>query len=240
LGGKLRSKLSLILLIVFVQLTLYPVRGYSQNTGSWNHSYYREYDVDDFRSYGPANQILDFDNLDYPLLNAAIFYESNRMRIQNGVKSFIHSRALEEAAFLHAKDMAELNFFSHHNPYDGEKRTPFQRMALFGIDGGHRAENIAEMFGIQYEPGTQIMQPEKGAKVFRTYRTGTVIQNHTYISFSEALLRGWMKSPGHRANIMKENLKYLGCGAFHYEDASFFDIDQFKAVQNFASQAEGQ
>ncbi len=113
-------------------------------------------------------------------------------------------------------------------------------MALFGVDGGYRGENIAEMFGIQYEPGTPIMQPVKGEKIFRTFSTGSVIENHTYISFSEALLQGWMKSPGHRANILNNNFKYLGCGAFHYEDASFFDIDQFKAVQNFASQINTQ
>jgi uncharacterized protein YkwD len=215
---------------------LHQHSGYSQHTSVWNYSYYLEFDVDDFRSYGPANRTLDFDNLDYPLLSAAIFYETNRKRIKNGKKAFIYSRALEEAAFMHAQDMAELQFFSHHNPFDREKRTPFQRMALFGIDGGYRAENIAEMFGIQYEPGTPIMQPEKGGKIFRIFSTGSIIENHTYISYSEALLRGWMKSPGHRANILNDTLKYLGCGAFHYEDASFFDIDQFKAVQNFASQ----
>jgi len=240
LSGKFKNKLGLIFLIFLVLLSLHPDIGYSQNTSIWNYSNYQEFDLDDFRSYGPANRILDFDNLDYPLLSAAIYYESNRMRMKNGKKPFIYSRALEEAAFMHAKDMAELNFLSHENPYDREKRTPFQRMALFGVDGEYMAENIAEMFGIQYESGTPIMQPEKGEKIFRTFSTGSVIENHTYISFSEALLRGWMKSPGHRANILNDNLKYLGCGAFHYENASFFDIDQFKAVQNFASQIDTQ
>jgi len=106
---------------------------------------------------------------------------------------------------------------------------------MFGVEEGYRAENISEMFGIRYEQGTMLVPPDRGSTVFRDYSTGKPIPNHTYLSFAETLLGEWMKSTGHRANILNVNLHYLGCGAYHYRNESFYGMDQFKAVQNFAS-----
>jgi uncharacterized protein YkwD len=201
----------------------------------WNDSFYDAFDAEGFRNYEPAGQPIDFDNIDYGLLNAAIFYETNRVRLKHGKPVFRHARPLEEAALLHARDMVQLWFFSHQNPHEPEKRTLSQRLALFGVEGGYRAENISEAFGIRYTQGTSIIPPERGSSIFRYYETGKVIPNHSYISFAEALLQRWMDSAGHRANVLSERFNYLGCGAFHYRNEAFYGIDQFKAVQNFAS-----
>jgi uncharacterized protein YkwD len=201
----------------------------------WDESFYSRYDADAFQHYRYAQQAIDFENIHYPLLNAAIFYTTNHMRLSHDRPSFMHAQSLEEAAFMHARDMVRLNFFSHQNPHEPKKKTFSQRLAMFGVEEGYRAENISEMFGIRYEQGASLIPPDSTNGVFRDYVTGEPIQNHTYLSFAMALLEGWMKSSGHRANILNGNLIYLGCGAYHYRNESFYGMDQFKAVQNFAS-----
>lgn len=42
----------------------------------------------------------------------------------------------------------------------------------------------------------------------------------------------WMKSKGHRANILRANMTYLGCGVAFYRDGDYFYV---KATQNFIS-----
>ena len=147
----------------------------------------------------------------------------------------MHAQPLEEAAFMHAKDMVRLDFFSHTNPHESEKRTFAQRLAMYGVEQGYRAENLSEMFGIRYEQGSSLIPPDTAGGGFRDFKTGRPIPKHTYLSFAITLLKGWMNSSGHRANILNRKLIYLGCGAHHYRNQSFYGMDQFKAVQNFSS-----
>jgi uncharacterized protein YkwD len=180
---------------------------------------YDQYSASQFRSYGPANKQIDFSQIDYPLLNAAIFYETNRRRGQYGLHPYKHSAAMERAAFMHSIDMARGNFFSHNNYSDSRKREPSDRTALFGGDGA--GENIASTFGIQYEAGTRVSSISS-------------IPPHTYISFAAALLEGWMQSPGHKANILDSNgygYEYLGCGAYPIPGDEW---RMFYATQNFS------
>jgi uncharacterized protein YkwD len=201
----------------------------------WDESLYGTYDAASFGNYAHAREPIDFDNIHYNLLNAAIFYETNRMRLKHGRDPFIHAQSLEDAAFMHATDMVRFNFLSHTNPHESKKRTFTQRLAMFGVEQGYRAENISEMFGIRYVPGSPLIPPDTAGAAFKDFNTGKPIQRHSYLTLAEALLNGWMNSSGHRANILNSNLIYLGCGAYHYKNKSFYGMDQFKAVQNFAS-----
>lgn len=185
---------------------------------------YDQFTVSEFKNYGPANKQIDFENIDFPLLNAAIFYETNRMRQKYGRKPYNHSVAMERAALMHTLDMAAGNFFSHQNPRNPEKREPSDRTALFG--GGAAGENIATTFGIQYKAGTAVSSISS-------------IPPHTYNSFAEALVDSWMHSPGHRANILDEygiGYKYLGCGAYPVPNDRWH---KFYATQNFSFSAKG-
>ena len=221
----------LVIMLFFSAVPLFSLA----DQGVWHESYYSRYDADTFQSYRYAKMAIDFDNIHHDLLNAAIFYATNNMRLAHGMAPFIHAQSLEEAAFMHASDMARLRFFSHNNPYESEKKTFQQRLATHGVDQGYRAENISEMFGIRYEQGRSIIPPDAKGGDFRDFETGKPIPVHTYHSIAKALLKGWMNSSGHRANILNGKLIYLGCGARHYQNESFFGMDQFKAVQNFAS-----
>ena len=206
-----------------------------QSQGLWNDSMYSRFTFDDFAHYEPSGREIDFSAVDYPLLNAAIFYETNRRRKRSGRTVFLHSPALERAASLHSRDMVEKSFFSHENPYDGKKRTPLLRMSASGIEGGYVAENIAEAFGIRYNAGSPVVPPEGEGGPFKDFTTGKVIPPHTYRSLAESVVEGWMRSPPHRANILDPALRYLGCGAHHYRNGSFYGLHQFKVTQNFSS-----
>ena len=87
----------------------------------WNSAFYQKYDFESFSKSRLANQKIDIKNIDYPLLHAAIFYETNRQRIINEMPPFQYSAALEKAARQHSIDMVRRNFFSHESPVRGKK-----------------------------------------------------------------------------------------------------------------------
>ncbi len=237
--------ISLSALLFLAASTSIYVEGATQS--NWNDSMYSRYNYSTFQAYAPANQAIDFKNIDYELLCAAIFYATNKERVNGtttspdsggtslNLKPFEYSQYLKYSAQMHAYDMVANNFFDHENPYDSTKKTPFDRMSLCYVTGGMRAENIADVFGIAYQAGSNFIPPNRGSSVFVDGVTKKPIPPHTYNSFSQALLSDWMHSPGHRANILEKQLVYLGCGAAFYNDPECYGIQKFKCVQNFGS-----
>ena len=96
---------------------------------NWDDSKYSQYTWETFKNYGPANSEIDFKNIDYELLCAAIHYATNEQRVNFNLPPFGYSYYLKGAAMLHAYDMVKDNFFAHENPNDPAKKTPFDRMA---------------------------------------------------------------------------------------------------------------
>ncbi|HPZ09687.1 MAG TPA: CAP domain-containing protein [Candidatus Eremiobacteraeota bacterium] len=237
-----------ILLIFSIFIVFRPNQVASGSTQSnWSDSMYLQYNYSSFTTYNPANQMIDFKNIDYELLCAAIFYASNKERVTAtssspnpggnplNLPAFQYSQYLKYSAQMHAYDMVKNNFFSHENPYDKTKTTPFDRMGLCYVTGGIRAENIAIAFGIAYYEGNQFYPPSKSNPAFLDSKTKQPIPNHTYNSFAKELLNGWMHSPSHKKNILNKYLIYLGCGAGFYNDAESYGMPKFKCVQNFGS-----
>jgi uncharacterized protein YkwD len=216
--------------LLFILLT----NNYSGGFETWSDSDYEIYDYVSFATMPAANGRVDMNNIDYPLLDAAIFYETNRRRVENNRKPFLHSPALEKAATGHSRDMVAHNFFSHTSPVKG-KETMRKRLALVGITRATTGENIANTFGIEYEAGKSVYTPPQNGGYFSYEYKGEPIQNHTYLGLAKAALDMWMHSPGHRANILNPKFTYLGAGAAHYNNSGFFDMDYFKLTQNFAS-----
>ena len=90
----------------------------------------------EFKNYAPANETIDYDSINYGLLNAAIFHDTNIIRQENSQSILEHSQALERAAQGHSEDMINQNFFAHDNPNTG--KSPFDRMADEGVTDGYR------------------------------------------------------------------------------------------------------
>lgn len=190
---------------------------------------------DEFFRIKRVQQPIDLSNIDQELLSAAVFQETNRIRKEHRLASLAHVPGLEEAARMHARNMAEGNYLSHTNPEDPERRTPWDRVRLAGLDPSYVAENVATHFGIQYEPGTEVYIIEKeGRAEYRETRDSPPIPNHTYRTFAKTLLAQWMDSTGHRRNILSERAESLGaaCAKGNREG-----MPKFYCVQVFAGDA---
>ena len=201
----------------------------------WKDSYYATFTPAKFREYGPAQERFDFKNLDYDLLSAAIFFETNRRRAEYRKKPFLYSPALRKAAFEHSKDMVEDGFYSHENPIRPQKRTLPLRLAQVGISKCAMSENIA------FQPGRRFPIIERSNERTR-YRIDLEkpARPCTYLEFAESLVDGWMRSPGHRSNILSGETTYLGAGAYHWlkkvrkSEHRTYQTNYFKCCQDFA------
>lgn len=193
--------------------------------------YYTGLNVNNFRKDKSLNESMDFNNLDFERIHAAVFWVTNEQRYKNKLKVLGYSPQLEKIATMHSKDMYEKNFFSHENKKDKKKLTPNNRAALVGVINPFIAENIAEAFGLQYKPETNVYILASGQFSYKS--GGDPIPPHTYLTFADALVKSWMNSPGHKKNILSENAVQLGCGVFFYRDKEFNQMPSFKATQNF-------
>ncbi|GBF43213.1 cysteine-rich secretory family protein [Leptospira ellinghausenii] len=203
------------------------------DSDKWKVEQYESFNEDTFPSYGPANATIDFAKVDYPLLNAAIFYVTSKERKQLGLRPFKYSERCEQAAFGHAQDMVTYDFYSHTSTVNG-KETLKDRLDLVGVSETYSAENIINAFGIQYQSGRPVFTPaQNGGQFFSYTKAGTPIPNHTYLSLAKAVVEVWFNSPGHRKNILNPEFNYMGAGAYFYKDKKFFDVDKVKAVQVF-------
>jgi uncharacterized protein YkwD len=148
------------------------------------------------------------------LMSTAIFHETNRVRGQLGLPAFTHLPELDEAADLKAAVGVVQRELVHENPLPSTA-TPADRVRAVGLDFREVAENIARL-GVFDLPGgsTQVaVRQRDGRTEFLHPGTNRLVANQSYAAFAAAVVRSWMNSPGHRANIVNPRLTSLGCAA---------------------------
>ena len=198
----------------------------------WKHSDYNSTNTGNFRSDPQFSRTIDPDNLDNGLLNAAVFFVTNEERGKLGLPPLKHAIELETAAWHHSKRMAEKNFFSHFDR-DPARKDPNKRGALAGISNPIIAENIATAHGIKIKPGSPVYPLNVSRGEFSETHGGPPIPYHSYLSFAEEIVKQWMNSPGHRANILSRNGVELGCGIYCFRDRNFNNIYKCIGTQKF-------
>ena len=191
-------------LILFLFL---PIFSFGQvGLHDWDDTFYEKHKPSTFKNLEIAHQLIDTNNIDYELFNAAVFYCTNIQRTKHEKKPFKHSRLLEKAAQDHSKNMVTYNFFSHTSTVRG-KTSMTDRLTAVGLsEYGAWAENIA----ISNDT------------------------NPTYWSFALKLVDQWMNSEGHKKNILNSNYNYLGCGAYYYK-FEYGTYHYLKSTQTFSS-----
>lgn len=117
---------SAILSVLF--LCIAPMSLHAQ---SWNESMYNSYSYRTYTQYAPLNEVINPSLFDARLLNAAVFYETNRQRVLNNRTPFRYDYALEVCAHNHTYDMVTQDFFSHTSTVPG-KKTMSDRMRQVG------------------------------------------------------------------------------------------------------------
>lgn len=171
-----------------------------------NDSLYIDYTYESFLKLDILKKKIDYKNIDYDLLNATIFYLTNKERDQHGKFRFKYSKALNQSAQAHSEDMVNYHFYSHISRVKGKKTLP-ERLKLVGLVNVSCSENIASC----------------------------TVSFPTYLSLSESFVFGWMNSPPHRANILSESFNYLGCGTYNYNPENRRQYNLF-GTQNFSSE----
>lgn len=168
---------------------------------SWNN----------FSRLEAARKEIDLRKPNTNLLLSAVFHATNAQRVQHGLKPLRYDKRAERAAALQSGIMRDTGRISHENPHSRNYRTLEDRAKAARLDFRLIAENLATAFGYNYESGRSFYtRKERGKEVFSYKPRGEPIRPHTYISFAEALVDGWMRSPGHRKNILLKEAEFIG------------------------------
>ncbi|MDF1814287.1 MAG: carboxypeptidase regulatory-like domain-containing protein [Verrucomicrobiales bacterium] len=183
-----------------------------------------------FRSNSALNTPLNSRSPDKASVQLAIALVTNEIRKRNGRTELAISSPLANAAQMHAEDMKTYDFFSHNNPKDHAKFDPARRAQMHGIANPNISENINQGFSIKYNPGASV-RPLGGGK-FADLQ-GRRLTNHTPLSLADALLKTWMESSGHKANILDPSAVEIGCGIAFFSDPGFHNMPSVYAVQKF-------
>lgn len=168
-------------------------------------------------SHGSASGATELrmdESFKYPaILNAEVLWMTNQQRIKNGLPTLEFSEGLQRTATIHSRQMQKHQFFSHENPYDNRLRTLSDRINVvkdcqletFRTFG----ENIAKYPMLKANVSYSV-HLEDGKPHFHTGK-GELLP-YTCTEFAQAVVEGWMNSPGHRANILNPYFEFIGCG----------------------------
>ena len=217
---------------VVLFFTLLAVTSYNLLCQNWNSTMYEKYDYKTVVKYAPANYKIDTQNVDIPLLNALVFYETNRQRVLNHLPEFVFSSQLEKCAQGHSDDMNHYSFFSHTSVVKG-KENMTDRLKQVGLVNITCAENINNYYMMPFNNKPYYPPSEKGRFEFVD---GKPIELFTYEEMAVALVDAWMHSPGHRANILNSALKRLGVGnSVYYKGEGIDRVPYVYSTQNFGT-----
>jgi uncharacterized protein YkwD len=141
----------------------------------------------------------------------------NNERRKHGLSPLKWDDTLSGIAKNHSTDMAKRNYFSHNSPEGHDFSYRYQQEAYScAVPAGNiiygGAENIFQ--NNLYDSITAL-----NGKAFYDWNSSEKI--------AETTVQGWMKSPGHRRNILMPHWKHEGIGVFIAPD------DKVYITQNF-------
>lgn len=164
----------------------------------------------------------DSNNLaDAPPFDAAtleqLFHEGvNAERAAQGLPPLEWLESARPLARSHSADMAARDFFAHVNPEGEDPSARALRLGIACPDGGGFGENLAR---------TALYD----GILTRTFPTH-VETEYEWTSMEEvtsSIMRGWMESPGHRANILEPGYTSHALGVVMTEDFQIYITDNF-------------
>lgn len=211
------------------RLLLYSVLA----VAGWAAPVWQQEPPDKFAARPEVQAPVDWANLDQPLMVAAIFHETNRVRRQLGLVAFTHLAQLDEAADLKAVIGTLQGGLTHENPLP-LTATPTDRVRAVGLVHREVAENIGRLGLLDLPAGrTQVgVRQREGRDEYYHLDSKQPVGRRTYAAFAAAVVAAWMNSPPHRANIVNPALVSLGCGARPCRDLAN-GHEQIYAVQVF-------
>jgi len=196
----------------------------------WGDAFYAPFHTSEYASGASLTIPSRAEDVDTGLLSAAVFVETNAARTREGVPAVEFQPQLRQAAQDFAQDMVRLNFFAHEGP-DPSRRTWDDRMRLVGLTTPSGGENIAMVIGLEYPSGRPFSLPSSPGDPYRDPQ-GVVIPIRTYQGLAQAVVKDWLASPQHRANLLDRDWTHLGAACSEFSGTA--GVATFKCVQEFA------
>jgi uncharacterized protein YkwD len=186
-----------------------------------------------FAAQPVAQARIDPERFDRNLMAAAIFHATNRVRLQMNLLLFTRVPKLDVAAERKASFGVFETELRHTSDF-AFGRTPAERVTSAGLDYARVSENLARISSYDLPAGmTQLgVRKKNGSDEFYRTDTGLPPELQTYVGFAEMVVASWMKSPGHRENILDSRLVSLGCAARRCHSL-IWRHEQIYAVQVF-------
>jgi uncharacterized protein YkwD len=129
----------------------------------------------------------------------------NRERKKRKLSSLSINKYLTSAAKMHSGNMAKYGFLGHTGK-DGSQ--PVDRVRRCGGSSSYIGENCH-------------MMPKGRVKGIGNVRTPSQVAN--------AMMKGWMKSPGHKRNILKSNYRKIGIGVRSSKKRKYYATQVFSS-----------
>jgi uncharacterized protein YkwD len=141
----------------------------------------------------------------------------NKERQRNGLSVVLWDNMLSEIARLHSRDMSKRNYFDHYSPEGHDylyryRHEGYQCAVTEGRIIHMGAENIA--LNHLYDSVTTL-----NGKAFYDWNSQDKIARTT--------VQGWMKSPGHRKNILTPYFRNEGIGVDISPDGKVYITQNF-------------
>lgn len=175
---------------------------------NWTEEEYNNHDYLSFYSREDVNQRINIENFDAGLLEAAIFYASNEVRIKKKKPIFSFHSTLQKSSRIHSSQMEKFDFFDHSNRKNKKLKTLSQRIEKAGGGFLGFGENLAKMnIYVLGKKGTYFVN--KQGEIVN--KQGTPLLTKTYKELAVYVVDKWMHSKGHRENILRD-YTFLGCG----------------------------
>lgn len=169
----------------------------------------REKEALSYSTSGPDIDITRLENKIHALVN--------KERARMGLAALSKDKRLNKVARKYSEDMVNRNFFSHSDPdgrsfYDRYKAEGFECSIRRGNTSCMGAENIAHsnLFSSSFY---------KDGKTFFNWSTEDKI--------AESVVKIWMSSNGHKANILTTYFKRHGIGVAFSEDGKAYITENF-------------
>jgi uncharacterized protein YkwD len=131
---------------------------------------------------------------------------TNEKRVENGLRRVEYAPRIVEPARGHSQNMARHGYVGHTQPNGQTMEERYSGVCRYP------GENV---FGTWYEND------------FEAWKTGEVKHLTTEKELARYLVNGWMRSEGHRENILTPKWEELGVGIYKRDDGKVFAAQTF-------------
>jgi uncharacterized protein YkwD len=160
-------------------------------------------------------QSLEPNDLDRALLEQAVVFFTNRARQKRKLATCAVDERLQVAARDHSETMALAGDLFHASPKPGPRLPQARtRNEGIGLTAGQviHGENIAVDYFLDIADVPHYRDTLDGGKRYFDAETDEPIEYQTYWEFARKAVAHWLRSPGHRENLLRREFTHVGIG----------------------------